>query len=220
VASKVDLNNDRQRRMLFAGMAVALVLLGLWLWWPRPDTAPVREDGGPGASAPAAPPPAAGPATPPPGIDELVDAESFDIYRLLPFGREDFATAATTAQQFVARYGTYRYDEQPQTYLDRLRPLVNDLVYDDLLASSSSAGILEQRKADQTVAQGSASLNSVRAIGNTSITFVVTGLQDVTEAGSTGRDSKQWAVTVQNTGGSWKVYSFGPAEEGQEGESG
>ncbi|MEO3782458.1 hypothetical protein ABGB12_03945 [Actinocorallia sp. B10E7] len=210
----MDLNNDRQRRMVFAGVAVALVLLGLWLWWPRPDTEPVERDDTPVASAPPAP------ATPPPGIDELVDPESFDIYRLLPFGREDFATAATTAQQFVARYGTYRYDEEPRTYLDRLRPLVNDLVYDDLLAAASSPGILEQRRIDQTVAEGGASLNSIRTIGGTSVTFLVTGVQQVTEAGATGRDSKQWAVTVQNTGGSWKVYSFDPAEVGQDGESG
>ncbi|WP_106402998.1 hypothetical protein [Actinocorallia populi] len=211
----MNLNDDRQRRVLFAGMAAVLVLLGLWLWWPRPDTEPVERDGAPVASAP----PAA-PATPPPGIDELVDPESFDVYRLLPFGREDFATAATTAQQFVSRYGTYRYDETPQTYLDRLRPLVNDQVHDDLLAAASSPGILEQRKADRTVAEGSASLNSIRTIGGTSITFVVTGIQQVTEAGTTGQDSEQWAVTVQNTGGSWKVYSFGPADVGQDGESG
>lgn len=211
----MDLNNDRQRRTLFAGMAVALVLLGLWLWWPRPDTDPVERDG-----PPAAAPPAAAPVTPPPGIEELVDPESFDVYRLLPFGREEFATAATTAQQFVSRYGTYRYDEEPQTYLDRLRPLVNDLVYDDLLAAAASPGILAQRKTDQTVAEGSASLNSIRTIGSTSMTFLVTGTQQVTEAGSTGRDSEQWAVTVQNTGGSWKVHSFGPADVGQDGESG
>jgi hypothetical protein len=48
---------------------------------------------------------------------------------------------------------------------------------------------------------------------------VVTGIQQVTEAGSTGRDSKEWAVTVQNTGGSWKVYSFNPADVGQDGEA-
>jgi len=211
----MDLNDDRRRRMIFAGLAAVLVLLGLWLSWPRPDTDPVRRDT-PAADAPPGP---AAPATPPPGIDELVDPDSFDIYRLLPFGREDFATAATTAQQFVARYGTYRYDEEPQVYLSRLRPLVTDLVYDDLTAGASTPGILEQRRTDQTVAEGSASLNSIRSIGNTSITFVVTGIQQVTEAGSTGRDSKEWAVTVQNTGGSWKVYSFNPADVGQDGEA-
>lgn len=211
----MDLNDDRRRRMIFAGLAAVLVLLGLWLWWPRPDTEPVRRDT-PAAEAPPGP---AAPATPPPGIDELVDPESFDIYRLLPFGKEDFATAATTAQQFVARYGTYRYDEEPQVYLSRLRPLVTDPVYDDLTAGASTPGILEQRRIDQTVAEGSASLNSIRNIGNTSITFVVTGIQQVTEAGSTGRDSKEWAVTVQNTGGSWKVYSFNPADVGQDGEA-
>ncbi|GAA0964128.1 hypothetical protein [Actinocorallia libanotica] len=211
----MNLNDDRRRRMLFAGIAVVLVLAGLWLWWPRPDTDPVERD-----AAPAGPPPATAPATPPPGIDELVDPEGFDVYRLLPFSREDFATAATTAQQFVSRYGTYRYDEEPQTYLDRLRPLVNDQVHDDLLAAASTPGILEQRRTDQTVAEGSASLNSIRTIGDTSITFLVTGIQQITEAGTTGRDSEQWAVTVQNTGGSWRVYSFGPADVGQDGETG
>lgn len=213
----MDLNNDRQRRLVFAGVAAALVVLGLWLLWPRPDTDPARGERTPAPVATAGPP---APATPPPGIDELVDPESFDVYRLLPFGRKDFATAATTAQQFVVRYGTYRYDEDPQTYLARLRPLVTDQVYNDLLAGAASPGLQEQRRADQTVATGTASLNSIRTIGATSITFLVTGLQETVEAGTTGRDSKQWAVTVQNSGGSWRVYSFGPADVGQDGESG
>ncbi|MCD0447917.1 hypothetical protein LO762_01720 [Actinocorallia sp. API 0066] len=211
----MDLSNDRQRRLVFAGIAAALVVLGLWLAWPRPDTSRTGQ-----AARPSTPPPAAPavPATPPPGISGEVDPDAFDIYRLFPFGRKDFATAATVAQQFVSRYGTYRHDEDPQTYLDRLRPLVNDMVYHDLRAGASSAGVLEQRRLDRTVATGGASLDAIRTVGATSVTFVVTGIQEVASAGTDKTESKSWAVTVQGDGGAWRVYSFGPADEGQDGE--
>ncbi|ROO82836.1 hypothetical protein EDD29_0321 [Actinocorallia herbida] len=212
----MDLNNDRQRRLLFAGIAAALVVLGLWLAWPRPDTSRTGAEQ-PAQTATATPPPA--PATPPPGIAEQVDPDAFDLYRLLPFGRKDFATAAATAQGFVSAYGTYRFDEEPQTYLDRMRPMVVDLVYDDLRAGASSVGVLEERRETQKVATGSASLDSVRTFGPTSVTFVVTGIQTVASTAGSGTESKSWAVTVQNEGGAWRVFSFAPADVGEDGEA-
>ncbi|MDX6738624.1 hypothetical protein [Actinocorallia sp. A-T 12471] len=212
----MDLSDDRQRRLLFAGIAAALVLLGLWLAWPRPDTSPTGA-ATPSATATATPPPA--PVTPPPGIAGEVDPNAFDVYRLLPFGRKDFATAATTAQRFVSAYGTYRFDEEPQTYLDRLRPFVVDPVYADLRAAASSAGVLEERRQAQTVAAGSASLDAIRTFGTTSVTFLVTGIQDVDSTAGKRSESKSWAVTVQNEGGSWRVHSFSPADVGQAGEA-
>ncbi|GAB2812865.1 hypothetical protein GCM10022221_08170 [Actinocorallia aurea] len=213
----MDLSNDRQRRLLFAGIAAALVALGLWLAWPRPDTSRTTGADGPAATAPVTPPPA--PATSPPGIAGEVDADAFDIYRLLPFSREGFATAAATAQQFVGAYGTYRFDEGPQAYLDRLRPLVDDTVYADLRAGASSLGVQEARKEAQEVAAGSASLDSVRTFGPTSVTFVVTGTQEVASTAGDSTESKSWAVTVQAEGGAWRVFAFAPSDVGEDGEA-
>lgn len=209
----MDLNNERHRKMLFAGIVAFLVVLGLWLVWPRPDTTPRPQP----SSAAALP--TSGPSTAPPGINTTVAPESFDIYRLLPHGQKDFATAAGVAQQFISLYGTYRHDEDVQVYLSRLRPLVIDAVFEELRAGESSAGVIEDRKANKTVAEGTASLNKIRSIGDSSIIFEVTGLQQVTKNGVKDQASKRWAVTVMNDGGAWRVFSFAPAELGDDGEA-
>ncbi|MEO5876161.1 MAG: hypothetical protein ABIS86_05520 [Streptosporangiaceae bacterium] len=209
--------NDRQRKLLFAGIAVALVVLGLWLTWPRPDTTPVKR---PPAAAPTAEavPTQAPTQAPAPGITATVGPEGFDIYRLLRFSRTEFATAASVAQRFTAAYGTYRFDEDPQTYLARLRPSVVDQLFTDLAKAATTPGELADRKAAQTVAVGSASLNSIADIGDTSIIFMVTGVQQVTKKGTSAQESKQFRVTVQRDAASWRVYGFEPADVGQAGD--
>ncbi|GAA3199863.1 hypothetical protein [Actinocorallia longicatena] len=209
----MDLTNDRQRKLLFAGIAAALVVLGLWLVWPRPDTTPRPKDALP--SLPAA---ATGPASPIPGITASVAPDSFDIYRLLPFNKKEFATAASVAQQFTAVYGTYRYDEAPDTYLGRFAPYAGEQVLRDLRAGLPSPAMIEDRNAKKTVAVGSASLSRVREFGDTSITFEVEGRQQITENGVAAQDTNPLAVTVQFNGGSWKVYSFAPADKGDFGQ--
>lgn len=205
--------NDRQRKLLFAGIVVALVVLGLWLIWPRPDTKPVKRPSV-AATSEVAPTQAA----PAPGITTTVAPDTFDIYRLLPYTKTEFATAASVVQRFTASYGTYRFDEDAQSYLSRLRPLVNDSLFTDLTKAATTPGELEDRQNNQTVAVGSASLNSIDDIGDTSIIFLVTGVQQVTKNGTAAQESKQFRVTVQRDAASWKVFSFEPADVGQAGE--
>jgi hypothetical protein len=206
--------NDRQRKFLFAGIVVALVVLGLWLSWPRPDTKPVAH---PSVAATSdVVPTQAGPA---PGITAATVApDTFDIYRLLPYTKTEFATAASVAQRFTAAYGTYRFDEDPQTYLARLRPFVVDQLFTDLAKAATTPGELDDRRATQTVAVGSASLNSIDDIGNTSIIFLVTGAQQVTKNGTASQESRQFRVTVQRDAAAWKVFAFEPAAVGQVGD--
>jgi hypothetical protein len=205
--------NDRQRKLLFAGIVVALVVLGLWLTWPRPDTTPVKRPSV--ASTSTVVPTQAAPA---PGITATVAPDTFDIYRLLPYTKTEFATAASAAQRFTAAYGTYRYDEDPQTYLATLRPFVVDQLFTDLTKAATTPGELEERRSTQTVAVGSASLNSIDDIGATSIIFLVTGVQQVTKNGTDAQESRQFRVTVQRDAAAWKVFSFEPADVGQAGE--
>src|SRR3954452_820191 len=139
--------NDRQRKLLFAGIVVALVVLGLWLTWPRPDTTPVKRPSVASTSTvvPTQAPPA-------PGITATVAPDTFDIYRLLPYTRTEFAAAASVAQRFTASYGTYRFDEDPQTYLSRLRPFVVDQLFTELTKAAATPGELEERRTAKTVA--------------------------------------------------------------------
>src|SRR5690242_4809053 len=110
---------DRQRRLVFVALVVALAALGVFLTVgggshgdagaARPSVTPTTETAAP---PPATIPPATGP---PP---------SYDIYSFLPFSRQDFNAAADGARRFTAAYGTYRFDEDPKTYIGRLRGMV------------------------------------------------------------------------------------------------
>ncbi|MEV4257497.1 hypothetical protein AB0J52_30435 [Spirillospora sp. NPDC049652] len=212
--------SDRQRKIVFGVLVVVLAAVGVYLTVASPAQhkpshrtarpAPVSGGGG----GPVAP------ASPPPGITSQVNAGNFDIYRLLPFTQQEFATAADTAQKFVAAYGTYRFDEQPQAYAARLQPLVSDQVGQQVAQGFGAPGLRQQRQQDQTVATCTATLDQVRDIGNNSIIFLVTGKQRITKAGSGGDDSKQWAVTVARDGNALKVSAFEPADVGQAGDTG
>ncbi|TMQ94031.1 hypothetical protein ETD83_24480 [Actinomadura soli] len=209
--------NDRQRRFLFGGLVVLLTAIGLYLTFAAPEDEPGRPKARPSGTPTAGPP---GPASPPPGIQNPVNPGQFDIYRLLPFNREEFAAAADLAQRFVAAYGTYRFDEAPETYATRLSGFVTDDLKAQLARDAATPGLLEERRQDQVVAQGSASLDQVRTIENNSIIFLVTGTQRVSEGTTESSDRKRYAVTVARDGGSLKIYSFEPADVGQAGDTG
>ncbi|HEU5157951.1 MAG TPA: hypothetical protein VFU43_13225 [Streptosporangiaceae bacterium] len=206
---------DRQRKLVFAGIIVALAAVGIYLTLPNSASnrsSPAATET-PSAAAPA-------PATSPPGISSTISPDGFDIYRLLPFSQRDFATAADLAQRFTVAYGTYRYDEDPAAYGQRLRPFVTDQLLTDLQRSAAAPGIIDQRDHDQVVAVGSAAIDSIRDITTNSVIFEVTGKQRLTAVAGTSEDSKRWAVTVARDGGVWRVYAFEPADAGQAGDTG
>ncbi|MEU8801476.1 hypothetical protein [Spirillospora sp. NPDC048819] len=207
--------NDRRRRLLFAGLVVVLAAVGVYLTVAGPGGE--ADDPGPGPAATGAP---TTPASSPPGIEGAVNPGDFDIYRLLPFSQTEFATAADLARRFVAAYGTYRFDETPQTYTGRLSGLVTGELRAQLERDAATPGLLEERRRDQIVAEGSATLDRVRNIEDNSIVFVVTGRQQITEGDTGSSDSKQYAVTVAREGGSLRVYAFQPADVGQAGDTG
>jgi hypothetical protein len=207
---------DRQRKFAFAGIVVVLAGVGVYLTLPSPagtDDHKVRQS--PAVTAPA------GPITSPPGITASISPQNFDIYRLLPFSQSDFAAAADVAQRFTALYGTYRFDEDPKSYVARLQGLVTDDLRAKLDKDAVTPGLIDQRKQDQVVAQGSSSIDSIRTFEPNSIIFLVTGRQQVTKAGGApSTDSAQFAVTVSRDTASWQVYAVEPADVGQAGDTG
>lgn len=214
--SPLDLT-DRQRRLAFAGIVVALTAVGIYLTLPTKDSRIQQASARPTGIASTAPAP---PPTAPPGIGSSVAPENFDIYRLLPFPRRDFAAAADLAQRFTAAYGTYRFDEDPKTYVQRLQGMVTGQLRTELERSSSAPGLLEERQAGQVVAEGTATIDSIRDIETNSMIFLVTGRQQLTTAGKQSQVNQQYAVTVSREGGSWRVYAFEPADTGQAGDTG
>jgi hypothetical protein len=213
---------DRQRKLLFVGIVVLLAAIGIYLTLMAPDGGS-DDKAGPRTSPTAVPSVSSGPtgpASPPPGISSTIDPKTFDVYKLLPFTQQEFATAADLAQRFIAANGTYRFDEDPKVFVGRLSGLVTDQLLGELQRSASAPGMLEQRRQEQTTATCSAGLDRVRDIEDNSIIFLVTGHQQVTKSGKQSTDSQQWAVTVARDGGSLKVYSFEPAGVGQQGDTG
>jgi hypothetical protein len=184
-------------------------------------TLPHSESGKPDSAATATPSaPAPVPATSPPGISSTISPGSFDIYRLLPFSQRDFATAADLVRRFTAAYGTYRYDEDQAAYGQRLRPFVTDQLLTTLEGNAAVPGLIEQRKRDQVVAVGGATIDSIRDIGSSSMIFVVTAKQELSTAAGRSQDSKRFAVTASRDGDVWRVYAFEPADAGQAGDTG
>ncbi|MFB9839265.1 hypothetical protein [Actinoallomurus acaciae] len=203
---------DRQRKWLFGGLVVVLAAVGVFLTiggsgrhhgaraehasTPTPSTPP---------STSSSVPPVSGP-TPSPG--------SYDIYSLLPFTQKDFTTAADVARRFTAAYGTYRFDEDPQAYLDRMRNLVTSDVLNQLQQGAAAPGVIAQRKQDQESSTCDATLDSIRDMSKDQLIFLATGKQHITKGGKTSDSSQQYAVTMARSGGGWVVYAFAPADVG------
>ncbi|MFC6878307.1 MULTISPECIES: conjugal transfer protein [Actinomadura] len=211
--------SDRQRKLVFGGLVVVLAAVGVYLTVAAPDH-DSGADPAPSARPTATPTGPTGPASPPPGIATPVSPGGFDIYRLLPFSQAEFGTAADLAQRFTAAYGTFRFDEDPKTYIGRLAPMVTGELRAELERGATAPGLIEDRRQQQTVATGGATLDRVRDIEDNSVIFLVTGKQEVTEGGKKTQKSEQYAVTVARDGGSLKVYSFAPADAGQQGDTG
>ncbi|WP_329519594.1 hypothetical protein [Spirillospora sp. NBC_01491] len=208
--------NDRQRKIVFGGLVVVLAAVGIYLTVANPDHESGRRAANP-VVTPAGP---TGPASPPPGISAAVTAGGFDIYRLLPFSQQEFASAADLAQRFTAAYGTYRFDEAPPAYVGRLSGLVTDQLRGELERGVAAPGIQDARRQEQVVASSTATLDRVRDIEDNSVIFLVTGKQDVTKNGKKSQESRQYAVTVARDGSALRVYAFQPADTGQDGDTG
>jgi hypothetical protein len=207
--------NDRQRKLVFAGIVVALAFIGIYLTLPSPDSPEKHATPKPiGDSALPT-----GPTTAPPGISTPITADTFDIYKLLPFSKSDFATAADVGQRFMVAYETYRFDDTQQTFTQRFQGLLTTDLQNQLVQSFFAPGLIDQRKQDQEVAQGSATIDSVRTFGATSITFLITGHQQLSKAGHVSPVNQQFAVTVAHVGTSWQTYSVEPSNFGQSGDT-
>jgi hypothetical protein len=216
---------DRQRRLAFVVLVLALAAVGIYLTVPS-GAAPGRPAGGapsPGAGTgvPAGSTPTPSPATPVArGASPSPSPSGFDIYPLLPFDRAEFAAAADLARRFTAAYGTYRYDEEPRAHLARLDGMMSPDLRAEVERGAASPGLIEQRKQEQAVATSEATVDSIRDVEKSSIIFLVTGRQQVTRTGNSSETKAQYAVTVSREGSDWKVYSFQPAEAGQAGDTG
>jgi hypothetical protein len=205
---------DRQRKLLFAGLVIVLAAAGVFL---TIGSGGHRHGRAGQASTPTPTPTSTAPqagVTAPPVSGPPPSPGSYDIYSLLPFSQKDFTTAADVARRFTAAYGTYRFDEDPKVYVDRIRGMVNPDLATQLQQDAAAPGVLEQRKQDQEVSTSDATLNSIRDMAKDQFIFLVTGRQHITKGGKASDSSQQYAVTLTRSGGGWVVFAFAPADVG------
>ncbi|MEU9888224.1 hypothetical protein [Sphaerisporangium sp. NPDC051011] len=205
--------NDR-RKFVFAGVVVALAAVGIYL--------SMRPAGGSGE---AVPPPGAVSSTAPgtpvtEGTAPPVKSGNFDIYSYLPLSKNQIAQAADAAQRFAVSYATYRWDEDPASYAERLKGYTTPDLGVILTRDVTSPATVEQNRADQVVSAGSARLKTIRDIASGSVVFVVTAVQRITAKSGTRESDADYAITLTQVGDQWRIYDMQPADAGQDGDPG
>jgi hypothetical protein len=136
---------------------------------------------------------------------------------LWPIAPGQVATAARTAQRFIAAYGTYRYNETPDDYLNRLADLADDTLLNDIGVGARDPATLTQRRQDKAVATATAAVTTITDVTPTAITFTVTGhqhLTTMTDGTTTSSDDDQtFTVQVALRHGTWQVHAAGTHNE-------
>ena len=205
--------SPRQRRAVFAVIVIALAALGYYLVVPAVTHSR-------GHTQAAASPTLAGPAaatTLAPGPTETAPAAAagaVNIYAWLPFTQQDLATAAAVAVRFGIDYNTYAYTESAAAYVAKMTELITGQLATTLQAGYSAPGVVSTRNSQQQVSTGTAAINSLRAFGPSSLTFVVNTTQHLVSSRGASNGSAQYAVTLTGSGSSWQVSDIELASAG------
>ncbi|MET7465314.1 hypothetical protein [Nonomuraea sp. NPDC005501] len=143
----------------------------------------------------------------------------FDIYAYLPMSKEQLAASADLAERFTAAYGTFRYDEDPAAYADRVKAFATADLGAVLARTLTSPGTVERNRADEVVSTATAKVKEIRSVEKTSVVLVVTGTQQITAKSGNKQLTDDYAVTVSEMGTDWRVFDLQPAGEGQDGDT-
>ncbi|HEY0718318.1 MAG TPA: hypothetical protein VGD68_11940 [Streptosporangiaceae bacterium] len=201
-----------QEKAVFAVVVVVLASLGIYLLaaphGSKPPSASSSPPSAPSTPAQAAGSPSAAPAPVPTASGNV------NIYQWLPFTQQELAQAAAVTTQVMKDYGTFTYTESAAAYLAPMNGLITSQLSQTLKNGYTTFGVAQNRTGQKQVSSGSAVIDSIRTFGSTSITFVVTGTQNLTSTKGTTTDSNQYAVTVSGPGGSWQVYDIELASAG------
>jgi hypothetical protein len=196
----VDLSRG-QRNAVFALIVIVLAVLGYVLVVPA-----LTHSRGPGQAAASstasgtAPVSAAPATTAPPAV-----AGAVNIYSWLPFTQQDLAAAAAVTVRFSVDYDTFAYTETASRYVGQMAGLVTGQLASTLRAAYQIPGVAKLRTSQRQVSTGTAAIDSLRAFGPSSLTFIVTVGQRLVSSHGTTSGSTQYAITVTGSGASWQV---------------
>ena len=195
-----------QRRITFGLIVFVLVGLGAYLIGPvahgsgPPAAAPVPPRSGPAASVSVVPSP-----SPAPPAGEPGPSGAPDIYQWLPFTQAGLAAAAARARQFGTAYATYSYTETPAAYAASLAPFASAQLVAQVKAAYALPGVAAARTSARQVATASSVIQSLRAFGPSSLTFVVQIRQDVSTASGRKQQATSYAITLTGSASTWQV---------------
>jgi hypothetical protein len=201
----VDLS-PRQRSALFVLVVIVLGAFGYYLVAPALS----HSRGHPRAAASPSPSGISSPTqtaegAAPTASASAVAAGGVNIYAWLPFTQADLAAAASVTVRFGVDYDTFTYTENAAAYVGAMRNLVTGQLGATLRAAYQVPGVTALRKSQKQVSTGTAVIDSLRAFGPSSITFIVTAGQQLVTTMGTTTGSTQYAVTVTSSGSSWQV---------------
>jgi hypothetical protein len=203
-----------QRKAVFGLIVVVLAGLGVYMFMSRAHGGPVN--GSPRAAAHSPAPRATSPAIPAasPSPATAATPADPDIYQWLPFTQAQLGSAATVVTQFGDTYGTWSYSQNATSYVASMRDLITSELADVIAQGYSVPGVAGQRTSKKQVSTGSAVINSLRAFGTSSMTFVVTITEQITDNAGRSLNSTQYAITVVGVGSSWQVNDIELASAG------
>ena len=203
-----------QQKAVFALVVVVLAALGYWLIVPKVSHSHAQAQPSPNPSATqSVPSPPA--SAPPTATTSPASASGVDIYSWLPFTQQGLAAAAAVTEKFLVDYNTYSYTESAADYVARMNGLITTQLASTLQGLYSQQGVAKVRSDQRQVSTGTAVINSLRAFGPSSLTFIATGTQHLTTSKSTSSGSAQYAITVTGSGTSWQVDNIELASVGQ-----
>lgn len=203
-----------QQKAVFALVVVVLAALGYWLIVPRVSHSRAQAQPSPNPSATESVP--SPPASTPPTVTTTpASSGGMDIYSWLPFTQQGLAAAAAVTDKFLADYNTYSYTETAADFVGRMNGLITTQLASTLRGLYSQPGVAKLRSDQRQVSTGTAVINSIRAFGPSSLTFVATGTQHLTTTKGASNGSAQYAITVTGSGTSWQVDNIELASVGQ-----
>jgi hypothetical protein len=204
----VDLSPGQQKAV-FAVIVIALAALGYYLVVPA-----LSHSHG---HAQAAATPAATPSQPPPVPTVTTSpaaATGVNIWSWLPFTQQDLAQAASVTTRVAVDYDTFSYTETPDAYVAQMGGLITAELAATIKEGYATAGVATLRANEKQVSTGTAAIDSLRAFGPSSLTFIVTAGQRLVSGGKTSTGSTQYAITVTGSASQWQVSDIEPANEG------
>jgi len=209
----VDLSPGQQKAV-FALVVVVLAALGYWLILPKVSHSHAQAQPSPNPSATqSVPSPPA--SSPPAATTSPASASGVDIYSWLPFTQQGLAAAAAVTEKFLVDYNTYSYRESAAAFVGRMNGLITTQLASTLRGLYAQPGVAKLRTDQRQVSTGTAVINSIRAFGASSLTFVATGTQHLTTSKGASSGSAQYAITVTGSGSSWQVDNIELSSVGQ-----